>query len=463
MAQRLGVRGTSTAGAAPPTQTRLKYDRSDRILMKSLADAPALHITIKKAKKRPTSSFKFYMYEDDYEVFSFELEGADAVGADAALATSTIYFKSATKLSEYLQAKDILHISLWDENQTGVIGTGDGASDGTAALAGENIIVESFVNDYVIRVTRQGGAGTQAYNVTGLINTLLTAEHIGNAMEDGSLSPDPISQSLEEDYNYLQNMRITWSVSNRNQHEEMYGGSDLQLEARRKRLTLFRRIERSFWTGSRYARYSGSSLVQSFTGGILPYVIDLSATHTRVDAYDASGDLVKGDGTQQMWLVNKNFSINNWNKFLEKAFKYGTRNSKVGYGGRGFITEFENMYEGKFGAFDYDVDQFGFAVAMAKNTFGILPIAVEQEFSTNNAGYNFHFVVVDHDYVWYRFGKGACSVMNGQCGYSNTDIHVHQNIQARDAAYRKDELYVDFGWDQKHRNAHSWLAWDGTH
>lgn len=454
MAQRVGVRGTSVSGSAPPTQTRLKYDRSDRILMKALADAPALHIVIKKQMKRPTGSFKFYMYEDDYETFGFDIQGCDANGTAAAITTSTQYLKSTTALRTYLQKNDILHISVDANNQT--------AADGTVAAAGENVIIEEFLTDYVMRVTRAGGAGTQTYNVTAGSGNTVYAEKLMSAFEDASYSPTSISQSLDEDYNYLQTFRKSWMVSNRNNLEDMYGEKDLQLEARRKRTSQFREMERTLWTGTRYARYASTGLTQSMTGGILPYVADTSTTYTRVAVYDSTKDLVNssGDGTQRIWRVNKNFDLPNMNLYLEKALKYGNKSSKVLYGGRGFVTKFENLYQHKFGAFDYDVDSFGFAVAMVKNTFGIIPLAVENEFSSNNYGYHYHAACIDHDYLWYRYYAGKCIVKG--CGYSTSDIHTHKEIQQNDQAARKDELFGDVGWDQKHRNSHSWIMWDGT-
>jgi hypothetical protein len=452
MAQRVGVRGTSVSGGAPPTQSRLKYDRSDRILMKALADAPALHIVIKKQMKRPTGSFKFYMYEDAYETFGFDIEGCSAAGADAAITTSTVYFKSATALRTYLQKNDILHISSYALNQTN--------TDGTVAAAGENLIVEEFLTDYVMRCTRAGGAGTQTYNVTADSGDTLYAETLSPAFEDASYSPVAISQSLDEDYNYLQTMRKSWMVSNRNNLEDMYGEKDMQLEARRKRLTFFRNMERTLWTGTRYGRYASTGLAQTMTGGILPYIADTSATYTRVAVYTEASDLVTGTGAQRIWKVNKNFDLPNYNRFLEKALKWGSRSNKVQYGGRGFVTEFENLYQSKFGAFDYDVDQFGFAVAMVKNSFGMLPLAVENEFSPNNNGYNYNFAVIDHDYLWYRYYGGQCIVKG--CGYGTSDVHTHKEIQQSDQAARKDELYADVGWDQKHRDAHAWGIWDGT-
>ena len=124
------------------------------------------------------------------------------------------------------------------------------------------------------------------------------------------------------------------------------------------------------------------------------------------------------------------------------------------------ISPFENLYQHKFGAFDYDVDSFGFAVAMVKNTFGVIPLAVENEFSANNYGYHYHAACIDHDYLWYRYYAGKCIVKG--CGYSTSDIHTHKEIQQNDQAARKDELFGDVGWDQKHRNSHSWIMWDGT-
>lgn len=458
-----GILGISNAGSDPPLQTRRKYDRSDKILLRALADAPVLHIIVSRAQKRAVKDVKYYMFEDDYFVQSGTLKGCTSAGADTALTTSLGYVYVAGENSEaantFLRVGDILHIPAFQTNQSATKGTGDGSTDGTVMMAGEDMIVREIVDANVVRVTRGGGAGTLAGNVTASSAASVNFELKGNVMADASASPSAISDSIEEDYNYREIKRMPWDISGRNLMQDVYGTPDIQRLAVKNRTQLLRYMERTFWTNHRYLSYGANGLEESHTGGFFEFVCDTSATWTRVAAYDASKDLVMGDASQRVWKVNKNFSLSNWNRFLEKSLKWGSK-SKLLVIGRSFAVELEDLLRPYYGAFTWDVDTFGFGVIRAQNSFGQIPIVVEQEWSTGAAGYDYHAACLDMDYLWYTYGVGPCAIKG--CGNQNSDIHVHQNIQANDENHRKDELYVDYGWDQRFRKAHSWLIWDGT-
>jgi hypothetical protein len=464
---KIGVLGVSNAGAAPPLQTRRKYDRSDKIILRALADAPLLNIITQKTQKRPVSDTKFYMMEEEYRVQAGTLEGSTAGGTDAAITTSTAYFKvygeGGEKAIDILRVNDKLHIPAFQTNQTATKGTGDGSTDGTVRVAGEDVIIAEIIDDNVVRITRGGGdtsATGIAGNCTASSGSLLKWEHKGNILPDGSSSPESFSQDLEEDYNYLENHREPWEVSAGHLITDFYGGTDDRRAAIQARAAMFRFMERSFWTGHRYMGYMGDGLQKPNTGGWMEFITDVSAAGTRLGAYDASRDLIMGDGTQRIWMVNKNFDLNNWGMFLNKALKWGNKGNKALVCGRAFAVELENMIRPYYGGFGWDESSFGFAVATARSTFGTLPIIIEQEFSDGAAGYDYWCAVVDMSFVWYCFGQGPCAVKD--CGAQNTNLHVHQNIQSNDAAKRKDELFVTYGWDQHFRRAHSLLIWDGT-
>jgi len=454
----LGLTGVSrTDGAAPPLQNRRKYDRSDKIIMKGLADAPLLHIMIKRGQKRAVGDIKYYMFEDDYFVQSGTLKGCTAAGADAALTTGLQYMYIAGDASEkgntLLRPNDIIHIPAFQDNQTNTKGTGNGTTDGAVGMAGEDVRIREFVTDNVALVTRGGGEGTLTTNITAGSGNTLKWEYKGNALPDASASPVARAQAIDEDYNYRQVMRLSWDVSGRNLMQDMYGPSDIQRYAVKNRTQFLRNLERTFWTGHRYIAYSANGLEQSTTGGAFEYIVDTSTTRKAV--YDASKDLLEGDASQRVWKVNKNFGLDNYNRFMEKALKYGSRN-KLGVGGREFLVTLESMLRPYYGSFDWDVDSFGFGVVMARCSFGRIPIVVEQEWSDCAAGYGYFFASVDMDYMWYVYGAGPCAIKG--CGNTNSDVHLHQEIQGNDEAHRKDELFADFGFDQRFRKAHSLIV-----
>jgi len=460
---RIGILGVSTGGSAPPLQSLRKYDRSDRIIMRALSDAPILHIIITRQMKRGVKSVKYYMSEDDYFIQNGTLKGSTSAGADAALTTSTVYIYVAGPSDEaantFMRVGDKINIGAFQTNQTATKGTGDGSTDGIVQLAGEDMIVREIISANVLRVARNGGAGTAIGGVTAGSGNTLNWDHKGNTLGDASASPSALSDALEEDYNYREVQRRPWDISGRNLMEDSYGMADLQRLAIKNRTQFLRDMEKKFWTSHRYLTYTAQNLDESHTGGWMEYVADTSTTGTRIAAYDASKDLVMGDGTQRVWLVNKNFGLHNWNSFMEKSLKYGSKN-KLGVGGREYLTNLENTLRPHYGGFDWDVDSFGFGIMMARTSFGEIPIAVEQEWSDGAAAHKYNFGVVDMDYVWYTYGMGPCAVKG--CGNTNSDLHIHKEIQANDELHRKDELFADFGFDQRFRKAHSWLIWDGT-
>jgi hypothetical protein len=457
-----GIIGVSNAGSAPPTQTRRKYDRSDKVWMKALADGGMLQIMTQKLQKRPSGDIKYYMWEDDYYIQSGTLKGCDVNGNDAAITTSTVYFYVLGSGSEaantFLQVGDKLHIPSFQTYQTNTQGTG-GTTDGVAHVAGEDVIIREVVSANVVRVTRNGGAGTQAGNVTAASATYLNWEWKVAAFSDGSGSPSAIGDSMDEDYNYREIMRLSWDISGRNVMQDMYAGSDLQRLRVKKRAHFFRGVERKFWTNHRGISYGANGLEESHTGGMFEYIADTSTTGTRVAAYDASEDLVSGTGTQRVWLVNKNFNLNNLDKFLERSHKYGSKN-KILIGGRGLVTKMQSLLRPYYGGFDWSEDQYGFAVAKVKCAFGVLPLMIEQEWSNGANAYDYWMAVIDLDHIGYRYGQGKC-VIKG-CGNSNSDLHVHEAIQAADEFHQKDELFADIGFHQVFRKSHSLMIWDGT-
>ena len=462
MSEKIGILGVSTAGSAPPLQTRRKYDRSDKILMRALADAPVLHIIIQKMQKRGVGDIKYYMSEDDYLINNGTIKGCSSAGADAAITTATANFYVRGPNSEaantFLSVNDKLHIPAQQTNQSAVKGTG-GVTDSTVYVAGEDLVVAEIVSANVIRVTRGSGAGTQAGNITCSSGSYLNFELKGNVLADASSSPEARNNDLEEDYNYREIKRFPWDVSGRLLMQDMYGSPELQRRAVHARTMLFRYMERGFWTNHRYISYNADGNEVTHTGGFFEFVADTSATWTRVPVYDASKDLVLGDATQRLWMVNGGLSLANWSKYMEKALKYGSRN-KLFVCGREFAVELENLLRPYYGGFGWEEDTFGFQIALARSMFGTIPFLVEQEFSSGTGAYGYNCACLDMDYLWYVYGSGPCAIKG--CGNQNSDIHIHQNIQDNDAAHRKDELFVDYGWDQRFRNAHSWVIWDGT-
>ena len=462
MAEKMGILGISNAGSAPPLQTRRKYDRSDKILMRAFLDAAVMHIIIQKMQKRGVKDLKYYMFEDDYLINNGTIKGASNAGADAAITTSTAYFNVYGPNSEaaetFLSVDDKIHIPAQQVLQTAVKGTG-GVTDSTVMLAGEDFIVAEIMGGNLVRVTRGGGSGTLSGNITAISGSALNFEMKGVVLGDASSSPVARSNDLEEDYNYREVKRFPWDVSGRLLMQDMYGTPELQRRAVHARTMLFRYMERTFWTNHRYLSYGAGGLEKSHTGGFFEFVADTSTTWTRVSTYDASKDLVLGDGAQRVWMVNGGLSLANWSKYMEKALKYGSRN-KLFVAGREFMVALENLLRPYYGSFTWDEDTFGFQIVMVRSMFGTIPFLVEQEFSSGAAGYGYNCACLDMDYLWYVYGEGPCAVKG--CGNTNSDIHIHQNIQDNDAAHRKDELFVDFGWDQRFRNAHSWVIWDGT-
>ena len=89
MATQLGSRVTTKSGGAPPLQTRRKNDRSDQIVFQEINHAPMMTRILKGGQKKVSGDPKYFMLEQDYETFEFEVTGALAAGTSTTLATNT--------------------------------------------------------------------------------------------------------------------------------------------------------------------------------------------------------------------------------------------------------------------------------------------------------------------------------------------------------------------------------------
>ena len=435
----LGARATTNTAGTIPLQTRRKFDRSDLIVFKEVNHAPMLTKVLRGGNKRVTTDPKYYVFEDDYEKFEFELTGAVVAGTSTTLATDTTYI-FITSLQDFLKAGDALHIPAGDPNQSN--------APGTVAAAGEDIIIEETIGTNAARVTRFGGAGAQAYGCTNAAaaNTI-KASLIGAPTHEGSTSPTALSGALTEDYNYTEIDRLPWENTGSNIATTFYAGPDEQREARLKRKTFMRNLERSWWHGHRnIRRVSGKP--KRHRGGWFEFIADTSSAGTRIAVYDSTKDLITGDGTQRMTNFGTAWSVDDFNNAMEKAFQYGGK-LKTGYAGPGFITRFENVMR-PYVRMQWTVDKFGQKVASYQCTHGMVDLIIEPEWYNE---YTNDLVIIDEAYSWYRY-MGKCKI----CNSSSRDIHVHTNIQAKDVDGVKNELFADIGPDQKHRNAHTWLT-----
>ena len=434
MASQLGARATSQSGGAPPLQTRRKNDRSDLIIFKEVNHAPMMTKLVASGQKKVTGDPKYYMFEQDYETFEFELGGSDAAGAAATLGTTTTLIR-ITNIGDILQPGDLIHVPAGDDDQS--------TAEGTVKAAGEVMIFEEVLGTNHGEVTRGGGAGSATSNVaTSVAANTIKSQMASNINAEGATSRTALSGQLEEDYNYTAIFRSSWEVTGTLDATDLYGGDEQMIEARQKRRSFVRNMERRWWFSHRYIRYSAGK-PQRQSGGWLEYIADTDSSGTRVAVYDSSKDLISGDGTQRMWLAGTNWSIDNFNKFVEKATQFGNR-IKTGYAGPGFMTTFENKMR-PFVRMQWTTDSFGVKVARYECTHGIINFIVEPEFYGELTD---DLVLIDDQFSWYRFMKGR-------------DVQVRKNIQPNDADSFKHELFAEVGPDQKFRNSHSWLTAKG--
>lgn len=430
--QTVGPRSTENPAGTVPNQDRRKYALSDEIIFREYANAPLFAMLRKRMQKKVVTDPEFKSMEEGYPVMGGTLQACTSAGVAAALAVGTTYFKW-TNAGKQVRPGDIIHISSNQTNQTNL----------SARISGENVEVVNIESDDVIRVARNNGDGSNAANVTAASGTTLQFIIIGSSFEEGSSSPEALSDTIEMQQNYTQIFRSTWEMTRTARNTVMYGKDDWARIARKNRKVFARQIERSMLLGQRWRGFTNQKR-QRKMGGVTWF---LSNGHAGNTTWSAANDLVDGNGTSRIWKIGDVTDTSNWSAMriieaMEPTFRWGNRD-KVAFCGGGFITQFQRLFQ-NYLRLENDPKMFGLRNLVFESPHGTLRLVREEEMSLG--GYGNDCLILDLDYIKYV-------VMKGQ------DVQIERNLQAPGAHTQKDGIFAELSLQLNFWEAHSW--WTG--
>lgn len=340
--------------------TKRVIDVPDSIFLLQPDAAPLVQI-MAKAKKKDTINPKFTWFERDL------FPKRDTVGTGAANTSTATTFVVAH--GSYFRTYDVIR----DET------------------TGEQMLVTG-VSTNTLTVSRAWGVTT--------INTITAAEYIvvlGNANEEGAGSPGIKSETETECYNYVQDIRSPFEVTDILENSELYGGNDFQNERLLKAIEHKVDIERAFLFGERKEDTSTGTHPIRATGGVLSFISTNVTTMTTA--------------TESAFET-----------FCESVFAYGS-GTKLFLGAPKLISALNYWARGKLTTVPKD-QTYGISVKEYLTGHGTLLVAKHPLLTgTVYGGYG---IVLDLDKIWMRTMKGL-------------GTKLRTNIQDNDATKRRDE------------------------
>jgi len=350
-------------------------DVPDEIFLLQPDAAPLVQI-MTKAKKKDTINPEFSWYERDL------YPKRDAVATGAANTTSATTFIATTAI---FHTYDVI------KNET----------------TKEQMLVTAK-SGTTITVSRAWG--------TTAIDTITAADYmvvLGNANEEGHAAPGIKSETETLCYNYCQDFRSPFEVTDILQNSELYGGNDLQNERVIHAIEHKVDIERAFLFGERKQDTSTGTHPIRATGGILSFISTYATTMTTA--------------TETLF-----------ESFCEDAFAYGS-NTKLFIGSPKWISALNYWGRGKLQTVPKD-QTYGINIKEYLTGHGTLLVAQHRLLTgTYYGGYG---IVVDLDKISMRVMK-------------NLGTKLRTNIQANDETKEKDEYRTVCGLQVNNQACHA--------
>lgn len=356
------------------TQSRRVMDVPDKIMLLQPDAAPLVQILF-KAKKKDTINPVFSWFERDL------FQKRDAISTGAGNTTTATTFVATTAI---YRTYDVI------KNET----------------TKEQMLVTG-VSSTTITVARAWG--------TTSIGTLTAAEYIvvlGNASPEGAGAPGIKSETETECYNYVQDFRTPFEVSDVLQNSELYGGNDLQNERLIHAIEHKVDIERAFLFGERKLDTSTSTPIRS-TGGVLSFISTNVTTMTTA-------------------------TESAFESFCEDAFAYGS-STKLLLASAKLISALNYWARGALTTVPKD-KTYGIDVKEYLTGHGTLLVAKHRLLS--GSVYGGYGVVLDMDNVQTRVMK-------------NLGTKLRTNIQANDETKEKDEYRTVAGLQVNNEATHA--------
>jgi len=342
----IGSVATRNTAGNIPASARLKYGASDAIVMKEYANAPMMAILTERTAKEGVASTEFRGFEVGHKIHEGLISHASSFSTSAT--TFTVTDKTGnTGAASFLIAGDILYIPSSQTNQ----------NNGSADIAGEQLVVISVSGTSTIEVVRRNGAGTNAANVTAATTNTLNWYHAGNRNVEGYTAGEARAQSVDYEMNYIQNLSETFDITEEAEVEDMWGPSnEYEFRAQLALKDFMLKAERQALVGQRYRTHvSGKPVRQG--GGALWFItnlvnLDSAAPITSYTSWSATADLVEGTAAarSRVWKITSVTNPDKWStkKFDilgEQIFSSTGSPEKYLFVGSGFYTEFQQLFD----------------------------------------------------------------------------------------------------------------------
>ena len=264
----------STQGTQGIAQFRRVVSMWEAILLLQPSANPIVNI-ITRLDRESVDNYKFDVQKDDLVAYQAN--------------TSTSYSNSATSIvlgageAGYFQAGDLAYVPETDE----IIFVG--ASDGSTTISS---------------LTRGFGDSTAA-----AISSGAQVLNIGDSNLDGADVGSGVSTVVTTDFNYTQIYRTPWEIDGTLAAQKLYGGSDMDYQARKRAIEHQRKMELSCLLGTRSNTTSGASGRRT-TGGIhehlTQHVLDVSGNLTSLELMSLIRDVTRfGDSDHRVMIASR--------------------------------------------------------------------------------------------------------------------------------------------------------------
>lgn len=334
---------------------------------------------------------------------------------------------------------------------TVVINTATSETEGGATQLKKDMILLIEESDELMRITadpatdftvlvERGFAGTTAAavdpTVAGTNPNILV---LGNAMQENSLSPTPISYNPTKVRNYTQIFRDTLGLGGTAQNTRTRTGDQLK-EQKRETLELHSvGMERALWFGER-SEVIAAGEVRRTTRGIVKWIEDFDG----------------GAGTNVFDSTATPVDMEEIEEKLELFFRYGSTEKMCFCGSRFALSIQQAIRKNSTYQFMLGQKEFGMNVMRLVSPFGELVLKTHPLFthlttaSVGGTVYNAMIengVILDMDAIRWRFLRAR-------------DTNYKQNLQENDRDGIKEGYLTEGGMELPRANVH--FYWKGV-
>lgn len=326
---------STVLGRGDFNSAQLKYSKSDKAVWLKPAAHSFLTRLTRNGQKDKKRDVEYSTFSRPYPVFTGALWGYSAA-AKAALTASAadtgLYIANAATI---LRVGDLLKISGWQPNNTGTH-TQDGETVRITGTPGTNYatcVRDIYGSSVLVANTASGGTG-------------LTWQNLSSAEAMGANSRTPKGLTLGENTNYIRSFCEPYAIIDLAQQIDKFGPDELAMMREDAMTRISDSIERMMFYGIKDKQADAVSGQPVYHSGGMFYALNLTDTEEGVAAWTTGvdgTDLVIGDGTSRIWMVEDSFTIDNVGKYVELAFLYGSP-TKTGYHGRSFLRLWDRLW-----------------------------------------------------------------------------------------------------------------------